>query len=360
MAVEFCNACDLARTGRSDIAQALHENTRVPSPWFCCHVRPAQDAREEEHEEPGRPFQEGLASWRHRRGAQKGCRRPHTAFPAFPSGRSCGMVPTILGRRSNAIRRHGPGLSQPPGERTPRIPGRTPGAPCTGLFYYGYRCYDPLTGRWPSRDPIGERGGVPLYGFVRNDPVQHIDEDGLIQGEIGYSAGANLFVPVGGILGVGIDVAIGSSVVFHLPSLHTELCYSVTLTASIGLGAGITGGHGWFGSASLNDSLIGPSTATGGLLTVGGIEGVPLDVSWGGSMDDSNPNLYLNQARFSVGYSLFLGVAKVFAGKSCIDVCDFERMLRGEAHVDAIDAAGRQAWDELNKWMRTNIPDWPF
>jgi len=29
----------------------------------------------------------------------------------------------------------------------------------TGLYYYGYRYYDPATGRWPSRDPIGEMGG---------------------------------------------------------------------------------------------------------------------------------------------------------------------------------------------------------
>ncbi len=40
---------------------------------------------------------------------------------------------------------------------------------------YGYRYYDPLTGRWPSRDPIGEDGGVNLYGFVRNDGVDLID-----------------------------------------------------------------------------------------------------------------------------------------------------------------------------------------
>jgi len=29
----------------------------------------------------------------------------------------------------------------------------------SGLVYYGYRWYDPVTGRWPSRDPIGEKGG---------------------------------------------------------------------------------------------------------------------------------------------------------------------------------------------------------
>jgi RHS repeat-associated protein len=45
----------------------------------------------------------------------------------------------------------------------------------TGLYYYGYRYYDPLTGRWPSRDPIAERGGVNLYGFVYNNPFGWYD-----------------------------------------------------------------------------------------------------------------------------------------------------------------------------------------
>jgi hypothetical protein len=40
---------------------------------------------------------------------------------------------------------------------------------------YLYRYYDPLTGRWPSRDPIEERGGVNLYGFVGNDGVNWTD-----------------------------------------------------------------------------------------------------------------------------------------------------------------------------------------
>ncbi len=45
----------------------------------------------------------------------------------------------------------------------------------TGLYYYGYRYYDPGTGRWMSRDPIGERGGANLYAFVGNDGVSRID-----------------------------------------------------------------------------------------------------------------------------------------------------------------------------------------
>lgn len=46
------------------------------------------------------------------------------------------------------------------------------GAP---LYYYGYRYYDPVTGRWPSRDPIEEEGGINLYGFVGNNGVNQWD-----------------------------------------------------------------------------------------------------------------------------------------------------------------------------------------
>jgi len=41
----------------------------------------------------------------------------------------------------------------------------------SGLYYYGYRWYDPNLQRWLNRDPISETGGINLYGFVRNDPA---------------------------------------------------------------------------------------------------------------------------------------------------------------------------------------------
>ena len=49
----------------------------------------------------------------------------------------------------------------------------------TGLLYYGYRYYNPELGRWLNRDPIGEQGGVNLYGMVGNDPVNRYDVLGL-------------------------------------------------------------------------------------------------------------------------------------------------------------------------------------
>ena len=49
----------------------------------------------------------------------------------------------------------------------------------TGLNYYGYRYYNPSTGRWLSRDPLEEEGGEGLYVWAANDPGTHIDLYGL-------------------------------------------------------------------------------------------------------------------------------------------------------------------------------------
>ncbi|KER01851.1 RHS repeat protein [Photorhabdus temperata] len=49
----------------------------------------------------------------------------------------------------------------------------------TGLYYYGYRYYQPWVGRWLSADPAGTADGVNLYRMVRNNPVTLHDPDGL-------------------------------------------------------------------------------------------------------------------------------------------------------------------------------------
>ena len=51
--------------------------------------------------------------------------------------------------------------------------------PWWNLYYYGRRLYNPTTGRWLNRDPIEERGGANLYGFVGNDSVCAVDVRGL-------------------------------------------------------------------------------------------------------------------------------------------------------------------------------------
>ena len=41
----------------------------------------------------------------------------------------------------------------------------------TGLVNFRARWYDPVAGRWLSKDPIGLSGGLNLYAFCGNDPV---------------------------------------------------------------------------------------------------------------------------------------------------------------------------------------------
>jgi RHS repeat-associated protein len=52
--------------------------------------------------------------------------------------------------------------------------------PHTGWLYYGYRYLDTMNGRWVSRDPIGEEGGLNLYGMGGNDGVNRVDRLGMI------------------------------------------------------------------------------------------------------------------------------------------------------------------------------------
>ena len=117
-----------------------------------------------------------------------------SAAPRFPAA-DPGLVHTSQQNRGrntgNADSRAGSGsLSRPIGPMSPRLEnhhnqmvsnrlrrGSTNGKR-DRVPDYNYRYYDPLTGRWPSRDPIGEgweTGGINLYAFVGNDGVGYAD-----------------------------------------------------------------------------------------------------------------------------------------------------------------------------------------
>jgi RHS repeat-associated protein len=58
-----------------------------------------------------------------------------------------------------------------------------------GLYYYRARHYSPAWGRFLQTDPIGTQGGINLYAYVGNDPLNFTDPNGLVKDAV-YNAGS--------------------------------------------------------------------------------------------------------------------------------------------------------------------------
>ena len=58
---------------------------------------------------------------------------------------------------------------------------------------------------WPARDPIGETGGMNLYGFVGNDGVDWVDELGLNTVTLTLTRSAQGWFAIYGDLSVSVD-----------------------------------------------------------------------------------------------------------------------------------------------------------
>jgi len=181
--------------------------------------------------------------------------------------------PTPLPKtRVGGFRRRPSGRLSRRGRRRPII---TPGSRACG--------YKTVSGRheWPNRDPIQEFGGLNLYGYVANNPINLIDplglsfmgrfENGLAGAAGGIVSGAATGTAagaiVGGIAGEGVGAAPG---------------------AALGRGAGaIAGGIGGFAGGFLSGpDYNGPQAAqagaiNGGLAGLTGGAGAAGGVIWG-------------------------------------------------------------------------------
>ncbi|MBX3324924.1 MAG: RHS repeat-associated core domain-containing protein [Nitrospira sp.] len=92
----------------------------------------------------------------------------------------------------------------------------------SGLLFYRSRYYDPSTGRFLQQDPIGLRGGLNLYRYVRNNPSNYADPTGRVAGlavfipalvEGGIQAG----IAVTGLMTGAITGQMLSNLIFNKP-----------------------------------------------------------------------------------------------------------------------------------------------
>ena len=104
-----------------------------------------------------------------------------------------------------------------------------------------FRAYNPYLGGWVSRDPIGEYGGINLYGYIGNDPIYRRDYLGLSPTGVLYGGA------IGGFIGgLGALVLGGAGGTIALPGGGRTIA-----GADLGEGAGAALGAGigaWLGN----------------------------------------------------------------------------------------------------------------
>jgi len=164
----------------------------------------------------------------------------------------------------------------------------------SGLYLATYRSYDPASGRWSSRDPIGEQGDPDgnLFAYSGGDPVNRNDAAGLWTVQVGVSINVQIG-PININGGAGV-VADGHG--------HVGTYNSVGGGAGIGADAGggvsaaVSNGEciqdvgGWFGNVSVG----GGAGAAASVEAFGGpgsqqqpVSGVGVSVGVGGGAEAS-------------------------------------------------------------------------
>jgi RHS repeat-associated protein len=131
-----------------------------------------------------------------------------------------------------------------------------------GLDNHGFRYYDPEVGRYLTRDPIGYGDGMNVYLYVGNNPINHLDPEGLSAiGDFFSEAGrqtANL------ALRAGKGIVEGGLVVSDMMGYGTA--------AASGAGGEYEGHSDLFKSIYKNPTAMGDPNEVRGKIAVDGIK----------------------------------------------------------------------------------------
>ncbi|GBC59969.1 hypothetical protein DENIS_0911 [Desulfonema ishimotonii] len=137
----------------------------------------------------------------------------------------------------------------------------------TGLIRFGYRDYDPDTGRWTAKDPILFAGGdTDLYGYCVNDPVNWIDPLGLRSTEQNIMSVAQITSGVATIVSGAVPFANGAAGLFFATSATATVAALGPTIVGLGL---IYAGLWVVGEAMMDMDPCLPTDETGPMETLG-------------------------------------------------------------------------------------------
>ena len=135
-----------------------------------------------------------------------------------------------------------------------------------GLYFMRARYYDPEVGRFINKDPIGYMGGMNLYGYVGNNPINFIDPHGLgPRFDTGYDESCTgddsekyrRWLITAGIINESTNVTLMSINALKLGTSTTHLLGSMTSYVGIGLS-----GYGVYEGVSNKDYLLATMSAS--------------------------------------------------------------------------------------------------
>ncbi|MBN1510489.1 MAG: hypothetical protein JXB13_00605 [Phycisphaerae bacterium] len=108
------------------------------------------------------------------------------------------------------------------------ILGSPPTGPAIGevfpFLHVGARYYDPSTGRFLQRDPIGILGGTNVYDYVQGRPVDNVDPSGLLSPSVGTGFEGGMTILEGAeVVAAGAAAARDDLLRRHIIEAHPEL-----------------------------------------------------------------------------------------------------------------------------------------
>lgn len=162
-------------------------------------------------------------------------------------------MPLSLNRARDIPERHCPSYVSP-GRRHRTFPS-------PGLYLATFRAYDPVPGRWLSRDPIGETGDSEgnLYAYVGGNPISLRDPRGLdnpgmgpygpgwgqsCEGQSGNSndRGDLAGNVVGSLMGLGSGIGTVSGAAYGLGVGMSEAAEAGSIVFAAGIGDAVASG----------------------------------------------------------------------------------------------------------------------